>query len=95
MSKALKANNPASCPGEGPPFEEALKKLESIVETMEGDESAAGGRCWHTFRGGRHAVGADLPGQARRSGSENPTIGKECRWRDGVKAAGRYGVRED
>ena len=38
MSKAAKANNPASGPGEGLPFEEALKKLESIVEAMEGDE---------------------------------------------------------
>ena len=38
MSKAAKVNNPASCPGEGPPFEEALKKLEAIVEAMEGDE---------------------------------------------------------
>jgi len=38
MSKAAKANNPAGCPGEGLPFEEALKKLESIVEAMEGDE---------------------------------------------------------
>ena len=38
MSKAAKPNNPAGCPGEGLPFEEALKKLESIVEAMEGDE---------------------------------------------------------
>ena len=38
MSKAAKPNNPASCPGESLPFEEALKKLESIVESMEGDE---------------------------------------------------------
>ena len=38
MSKAAKADNPASCPGEGLPFEEALKKLELIVEAMEGDE---------------------------------------------------------
>jgi len=38
MSKAAKANSPAGCAGEGPPFEEALKKLESIVEAMEGDE---------------------------------------------------------
>jgi exodeoxyribonuclease VII small subunit len=38
MSKAAKANNPASCPGESLPFEEALKKLELIVEAMEGDE---------------------------------------------------------
>ena len=38
MSKAAKANSPASCAGESPPFEEALKKLESIVEAMEGDE---------------------------------------------------------
>jgi exodeoxyribonuclease VII small subunit len=38
MSKAAKANNPATCPGESPPFEEALKKLESIVEAMESDE---------------------------------------------------------
>ena len=34
MSKVAKANNPA----EGLPFEEALKKLELIVEAMEGDE---------------------------------------------------------
>ena len=38
MSKAAKENHLASCPGESPPFEEALKKLESIVEAMEGDE---------------------------------------------------------
>jgi exodeoxyribonuclease VII small subunit len=38
MSKAAKSNNPASCPGESLPFEEALKKLELIVEAMEGDE---------------------------------------------------------
>ena len=38
MSKAAKANHPANCPGESLPFEEALKKLESIVESMEGDE---------------------------------------------------------
>ncbi|MEO8428755.1 MAG: exodeoxyribonuclease VII small subunit [Verrucomicrobiota bacterium] len=38
MSKAAKANHSASCPGETAPFEEALKKLESIVESMEGDE---------------------------------------------------------
>ena len=38
MSKAAKANNLASCPGESLPFEEALKKLELIVEAMEGDE---------------------------------------------------------
>ena len=38
MSKAAKANSPAGCPGESLPFEEALKKLELIVEAMEGDE---------------------------------------------------------
>jgi len=38
MSKAPKATNPSICPDESQPFEEALKKLESIVEAMEGDE---------------------------------------------------------
>ena len=38
MSKAAKANQTDSCPGDSPPFEEALKKLEVIVEAMEGDE---------------------------------------------------------
>ena len=35
MSKATKAVSAASAKGEGLPFEEALTKLESIVETME------------------------------------------------------------
>jgi len=35
MSKAAK---PAASPAEPPPFEEALKKLESIVESMESGE---------------------------------------------------------
>jgi len=38
VSKAVKATNPANAKGEDLPFEEALKKLESIVETMEKEE---------------------------------------------------------
>ncbi|MHB8521783.1 MAG: exodeoxyribonuclease VII small subunit [Limisphaerales bacterium] len=38
MSKATKAANPATPRGDDLPFEEALKKLEAIVETMEGDD---------------------------------------------------------
>jgi exodeoxyribonuclease VII small subunit len=34
QTKAVAQNNPAK----NPPFEEALKKLESIVETMEADD---------------------------------------------------------
>ena len=38
MSKAAKQASPQAGPGGDLPFEDALKKLESIVETMESDE---------------------------------------------------------
>jgi exodeoxyribonuclease VII small subunit len=38
MSKAVKAAGPNSCAGAELPFEEALKKLESIAESMESDD---------------------------------------------------------
>jgi exodeoxyribonuclease VII small subunit len=38
VSKAAKATNTANAKGEDVPFEEALKKLESIVATMEQEE---------------------------------------------------------
>ncbi len=38
MSKAAKTNSPANAKGDELPFEEALKKLETIVEAMEGDD---------------------------------------------------------
>ena len=38
MSKAVKATNAIPVKGEEIPFEEALKKLEAIVETMENEE---------------------------------------------------------
>ena len=38
MSKAAKQAAPQAGPAGDLPFEEALKKLESIVETMESDE---------------------------------------------------------
>ena len=38
MSKTAKTNTAATAKGDELPFEEALKKLESIVESMEGNE---------------------------------------------------------
>ena len=38
MSKAVKGAGPNSAAGAELPFEEALKKLESIVESMEADD---------------------------------------------------------
>jgi exodeoxyribonuclease VII small subunit len=38
VSKAAKATNPTSLKVEDIPFEEALKRLESIVETMENQD---------------------------------------------------------
>ena len=38
MSKAVKGSGPAGEPAAGMPFEQALEKLEAIVETMESGE---------------------------------------------------------
>jgi hypothetical protein len=45
------------------PFEEALKKLESIVETMESEDLP---------------LETLLPREAGRSGTEDSTVGKKC-----------------
>jgi exodeoxyribonuclease VII small subunit len=38
VSKGAKPSNPPNSTGDDLPFEEALKKLETIVETMEGED---------------------------------------------------------
>lgn len=38
MSKTTKAATASGAKGEEPPFEEALKRLEAIVESMEADD---------------------------------------------------------
>jgi len=72
-SKGAGQNSPAK----NPPFEEALKKLEGIVEAMESNDLPLE-TLLSKYEEGTKLV-KNLPGKTRRGGVEDSTVGKKAR----------------